>query len=226
MQTTKRGKAMKKIALITAVIFGTAAGAQADLLVGWEFSGYRGDELQGTSTVVAANIVDPAFVSRGDGVGISNNAGRFNGNNWTEEDLPAAIAANDYFTWTIEAEAGFQFSVTNVSFNFQRSGTGGTDWALRSSLDSFSTNLASFTALGNSSQSVDLTAAGIEDETSVEFRFYGWGGSGAAGSAGFEGAGDDLTVSGSVSVIPEPGTIALIGSGFALLFGLRRRLRT
>jgi len=213
---------MKRILVALAVI-ALANVAVADLLVAYDFTGYSGDELRGTSTTVNVNMQDPAYIERGAGVNASGNASRFNANNWTETSLNDAVTANDYFTWTLNADSGYTFSVTNLAFTFQRSSTGGQDWALRSSLDGFTANLQTWTALGNSSQTVDLQGSNLVNQTSIEFRFYGYNGSSTAGTAGFEGSGDDLVINGSVQAIPEPGTMAMFGAGILALFLVRRR---
>lgn len=212
---------MKKL-LGLGIAIGLMAGtAGADLLVGWDFNGYAGSEVQGTSTVAHANMESPAYITRGGGVGVTGNANRFNGNHWTETSLANAITANDYFSFTVNADPGYKFSVTNFTFNFERSSTGGQDWTLRSSADSFAADLATFTGLANgTSHAADLA---LTDLTGVEFRFYGYNGTGTAGSAGLEGSGNDLVLNGTVSVIPEPGTLALLGAGIVLLFNFRRR---
>jgi len=213
----------KTLLLVVVLLFGSLFVGRADLLVGFEFYDYAGDEARGTSTVENANI-QVAYIERGSGINASANAHRFNANNWTETAHDDAITANDYFTWTVNAKAGATFSVTNIVFNLQHSATGGTNWFLRSSVDSFSSDLATWTGLANGTYVADLSSAGIDNKTTVEFRMYGWGGTGSSGTAGFEGSGDDLVVNG-VSAIPEPGTLALFGSALAGLLILRRRWR-
>jgi trimeric autotransporter adhesin len=216
----------KTIAMIMSV--GLMAGvANADVLAAWDFDGGTGAEVSvAAGTVISPGIETPVLILRGDGVNASNNAGRFNANNWTETSLAEAIAANDYFTWSLTASENYTLSISSIDFNFQRSNTGGADWALRSSVDSFGSDLASFTGLANgTSESIDLSAAGLDGLSSIEFRFYGYNRTGTAGTAGFEGTGDDLVVNGTVTVVPEPASIALIGAGLALVSGFRRRLK-
>jgi len=207
--------------LAVVAILTIAAAAHADMLVAWDFNGYVGSEAVGTSTTVNANMEDPAYITRGAGAVPALNGGRFNANNWTETSLANAITAEDYFTWTINADPGYVFAVTNVAFNFQRSSTGGQDWALRSSADGFATDIQTWSALGNGSYNTDTV---LGSASSLEFRFYGYNGSSTAGTAGFEGTGDDLTVYGTLAAIPEPTTLALLAAGLALLLNRRRKM--
>jgi len=216
---------MNKIHILITAIGLTVGVSHADLLIGFDFNGYAGSELTGTSVVAHVDMQSPAFIERGSGVGVNGNAGRFNGNGWTETSLNDAITDNDYFTWSMDAAPTYQFSVTNIVFNFERSSTGGQDWALRSSADSFTANLTTFTGLDNgSTETVDLSAAGLDDLTTIEFRFYGYNGSSSVGSAGFEGSGNDLVINGTTSLIPEPGTMAMLGAGLAFILAARRRM--
>lgn len=215
-----------RVPVILAVLFSFVMVSQADLLVAYDFSGYAGDEARGTSTTVNVNMQDPAYIFRGLGVNANGNANRFNGNNWTETSLANAIIANDYFSCAISADVGYFFDVTNIVFNFQRSTTGGQDWALRSSADAFATDLDSWIALGNSTQTSDLSGAGLTGLAAIEFRMYGYNGTGGSGSAGYEGVGDDLIINGTTAVIPEPTTVAMLGAGLAALACFRRRYKS
>jgi len=50
-----------------------------------------------------------------------------------------------YFEFVITPDAGFEFTLENISFGFRRAGTGATTWALRSSKDNFVANIVSRT---------------------------------------------------------------------------------
>lgn len=103
---------------------------------------------------------------------------------------------------------------------------------LRSSLDSFSSDLALWIVTGSSainlSNSLSLTFS-----PSVELRLIGYQAGAAAGvvrvqdgaNFGYSGSGLDLAVYGEVVPIPEPGTVALLGLGTLLLVGQRKFLR-
>lgn len=216
---------MKKMTLIAGVLSLTASLACADLLIGYDFNGYAGSEGEGTSTVSeVTGMSTPAYITRGAGISEAANGNRFNANNWVEADLTDAIANGDYFEWTVSAQAGYVFTVTNVGFNFQRSSTGPADYTLRSSVDGYASDLDTFVGLANGS-SVESDIDDLSDLSTVTFRFYGYGNSNTAGTSGFEGTGNDLRIEGTISAIPEPATAALaaIGAAAAVLFRRRKQ---
>lgn len=211
---------MKTTILLITCLF--AGLAQAEVLIGFDFADYGGGEESGTSTVFQADMISPAYITRGSGISAANNAGRFNANNWAEPDVATAIANDDYFEWTVAAQAGYQFTVTNIGFNFQRSSTGPADFSLRSSADGYAADLDTFVGLANgSTEEADITD--LADRSSVTFRFYGYGNTSTAGSAGFEGSGLDLRIEGVIAAIPEPATLGLVAIGLACAMGVRRR---
>lgn len=169
------------------------------ILASWDFEGFAGNEID-VSAVVAPNI-SSGLVSRGDGITPALNANRFNANDFTQPDLAAAIANNDYFEFTITPLAGFPISISEVFFNYERSETGPKLGALRSNIDGYNTNLDVFTSLTISdSKTIDLSSYGFENQTStIIFRLYLYGNVGnATGSGGFEGLGNDLEIRGTI----------------------------
>lgn len=215
---------MKKL-LIVATILTCAAIAQADLLIGFNFAGYAGSEVQGTSTVFAAGMQNPAYLTRGAGLVPSANGNSMRSANWASADVGAAITANDYFTWTISADSGNAFDATNVVFNWSYSGTGPSTMSLRSSADGFASDLATYSSVVNGA--TQSTALAISGASTVEFRLYAYGNTATSGTAGFDasaaaGAGI-LEVYGTVAAIPEPVTMAFMGVGLAVFALLRHR---
>lgn len=178
---------------------GPITSSASQLLASWDFLGNSGSEATVNATVVTG--IDSGVVSRGAGINAANNSDRFNANNFTQPTLAGAVANNDYFQFTITPTSGNQISITEVFFNYERSGTGPTEGALRSSVDGYTTNLATFTGLlNNSSHTVDLSGAGITNQSStVTFRLYLYGNTNADGSAGFEGSGNDLEITGTIN---------------------------
>ena len=196
--------------------------AVADILVGFDFYGYAGDEETGTSTVTHTYI-QTCYITRGAGLNAAANANRFNATAWTVGGTESdTINNNDYFTWTVNAQTGYRFDVTNIVFNWDRSSTGPSNAFLRSSVDGFASDLATWDVSAGGSYQADLSSAGLTNLTSIEFRFYGYRAGSTLGSGGFEGTGDDLVINGTV--IPEPSTLALISLAFGGL-AVSRRLR-
>lgn len=150
----------------------------------------------------------------GRGAGLNANAGadRFNANGFAAT-LTAAITGNDFFTFTLTPTAGNSISFTNLVFNGQRSSSGPTTFSIRSSVDSFATEIDSSTVAG---KTVDLSGATFQNRTvATEFRFFGFGATATTGT----GSINDFTFNGSV--VPEPST-ALLGA-LGMLGLLRRR---
>jgi len=214
---------MKKL-LLVAVILTCAAAAQADLLIGFNFNGYLGNEGQGTSTVFAANMQNPAYITCGTGLAPTSNGNSFRALNWASADLATAISANDYFSWTISADSGFSANATGLVFNWSYSGTGPSTMTLRSSADSFASDLATYSSVVNgATQTTALAVSG----SSIEFRLYAYGNTATGGTAGFDAsaaAGSGiLEVYGTAVAVPEPVTLAFVGIGAALFAILRQR---
>lgn len=206
------------IVCVAAVLMATCS--YGELLLGWDFAGYLGNEASGTNVFAATNIETPALIIRGSGVNASGSTNSFSANNWTEASLADAITANDYFEWSISATAGNTITITNWNALFYRSSTSASNWTLRASTDGFTFDLASYTLTGTTqnvlSDVMNLTAS------SITFRLYGWGGSNPSGTGRFSGANNELELYGTVSAIPEPATLSFMGFGLIAAFMARR----
>ncbi|OJJ21025.1 hypothetical protein BKI52_10650 [marine bacterium AO1-C] len=174
-------------------------------LLAWEFNGNAGNEVTVNSTTQAANVSTTApsnVIARGAGILAAANGNRFNADNWDAATIADAIANNEYFEWTIEATDGFSMSLNSLVFNIQRSGTGPNSFALRSSLDNYATNLTTFSVTTTSTSVQNIALTGHENLVQpITFRLYGAGATGTAGSAGFEGTGNDLAINGNVTAV-------------------------
>jgi len=140
-------------------------------------------------------------VGRGPGIGANTGSNRYNARNWS---LPS-LDANDYFTFTLTPNANFEIDFNSLSGQWQRSGTGPTQFALRTSLDGFAGTVASGSITGDASAvNYNINLSSLQDVTSaIELRLYAWGGSNVAGTFSF----NSFTFDGSVnatSVEPEP----------------------
>ncbi|MDP5101049.1 MAG: hypothetical protein NWQ09_06970, partial [Nonlabens sp.] len=74
-------------------------GVTPYVLASWEFSGNTGSEVSVAANVLGSNI-NAAVITRGSGISPTNNADRFNADNYTQPNLAAAITNNDYFQFT------------------------------------------------------------------------------------------------------------------------------
>lgn len=219
---------MKKL-IVAAFSLVMAHAASADLLVGFDFGTYLGSESQGTSTVVSVGIDGPVLILRGSGLTASANGGRFNAQGWDgAADADAALAANNYFEWTITPSAGYSMSVTQISFQVQRSNTGASNLVLRTSVDNYVANLNTLNNFAGNNATVGSTfdssgVTALQDTTgAITFRVIAWPGA-STGSLGFEGTGNDIQIFGTATLVPEPTTVLLMASGLLALSASRRK---
>lgn len=157
--------------------------------------------------------------------GYAGSSGQMNvGNAFRIGSLNTASGGSGYFEFTITPEEGYTFTLTNFDFGFRSTSTGPQAFALRSSQDSYATDLFTGSIGNNSSWSFKNNEVDFTSSTAgqaITFRLYGYGGSGSASSGTINGRMDDLTI--TVEAIPEPATAVLFGIGaMAVIF--RRRM--
>jgi hypothetical protein len=222
---------MKKTCALLCGFLMLGGVASADLLVAFDFAAYTGAEIQGTSTVTAVGIDSPSLILRGSGISASANGGRFNAQGWDGATSAAdALTANNYFEWTVAAAAGYSMSITQIAFQVQRSNTGASNLVLRTSVDSYVADLNTLSnfAGNNATVASSFNSSSIvamqNVEGSVTFRVIGWPGA-TTGSMGFEGTGNDIEIFGTATLVPEPGTLALMATGLLALTASRRKIR-
>lgn len=152
-------------------------------------------------------------IERGAGIVGNNSNDRYNATTWNVASAELAISGNRYFSISLGPTSGNNINFTNFVFSSQASGTGPSTIFVRSSIDSFATDLGSPTAAGGT---ISLAGASFQNvSTATEFRVYGFGASTSLGTFSI----NDFTFNGSV--IPEP-SAALLG-GIGLIALLRRR---
>ena len=183
----------------------------------FEFSALAGNEATANSNFNNSGLTSSA-ISRGAGLTASNNSQRFNATSWATSSIANAVSGNDYMEFTITPNSGKQFSVSSIVVQWQRSSTGNTQIALRSSVDNYTSDLDAVKSVtdNTTTQTFTWTFAQANSSTAVTYRFYSYaestGGSGGPG----DGTGDDITVNGSVSDVvtaPTAPTITSITPG-------------
>ncbi|MEZ7528325.1 beta strand repeat-containing protein [Cloacibacterium normanense] len=138
--------------------------------------------------IVNSNIT-VSGIGRGSGITGANANDRYNANLWSTIGLDA----NDYFQFTLTPNASYEIDLTSFVYTGQASGTGPTNLALRSSIDSYATNIGTANVAGTT---ISLSAAAYQNLTTpITFRLYAWGGSGGTYSV------NDFKFNGSVTPI-------------------------
>jgi len=189
------------IALI--LFFGASTGVYAQILT-FEFAGLAGSEISAISNTSNPGLTT-STITRGPGLLQGANADRFNATSWATLSIANAVSGNDYMEFIITPQTNFQFTVTSIVVFFQRSGTGPSQLALRSSLDSYTTNLDAVKVIvdNTNTQSFTFTFTQAASTTPVTYRFYAFA-EAIGGSGGFETAipaGNDIIVNGTVTSI-------------------------
>lgn len=173
--------------------------------------------------IVAGGIQGQVTLARGAGLTTgAATTGRFNSSSVSTASLALALSGSEYLTWTVTPQAGSTINFDSVAFTLQSSGSGAPNYALFSSLASFSsgnelqtgsipTNSTATPFTFNFGPSFDAVT------TPVEFRLYLWGGSGS-GTTSINA----LQMLGSV---PEPSGGLLLAVGGGAIAGFCRRRR-
>ena len=219
-------------------------------LATWELTGVSGGALL-APTVSNANVA-VVGLTRGSGIVVPSSPA---GSAWGGSELitagqAAAIAAEDFATFSITPKAGYKFSISEISaYNIRRSGSGPTTgiWQYQKGSGAFTdigteiTWGATTSGTGNSQAAISLT--GISDlqnvaaGTTITFRLIAWGGTGTSGTFYINNiTGDDLAVQGTVvedtTVIPglssfspafgaAGATVTISGSNLSAVTGVK-----
>lgn len=188
---------MKVKLLLLALFVSFFSSAQ---ILTFDFAGIAGNEASANSNFNNANLSN-STITRGAGLTASGNADRFNAVDWATTSIANAVSGNDYMEFTITPNASYQFNVSSIVFQIQRSGTGLTSVALRSSVDGYATNLDAIKPItdNTTTQTITFTFTQANSSSAVTYRLYGFaeatGGTGGPG----DGTGNDIIVNGSVT---------------------------
>lgn len=147
-------------------------------------------------------------IGRGTGITPNAGSGRYNAKGWNTPTLGAA----NYFEFTLSPNDGYKINFINLVYSGQKSGTGPSFFAFRSSLDGYAENIGT----AGISATIDLTSADFQGIAApVTFRLYAWGAGSAAGTYSV----NDFTFNGTVEVNLPDAPIAtdatdVVSSGF------------
>jgi len=208
---------MKIRLLLITTLFSALSWGQ---ILTFEFSALAGGEATAASNFNNVNL-SGSTISRGAGLGTPANGGRYNADNWAISSIANAVSGNDYMEFTITPNAGYQFDVSSIVVQWQRSATGNTQIALRSSVDGYTTNLDAVKVVidNTSTQTFTYTFAQSNSSTAVTYRLYSYaevtGGTGGPG----DGAGNDIIVNGTVTPTAASPEINLQGNAVSIVSG-------
>lgn len=183
---------------------------------------------------VGSNVVLNSGLSYGAGVGPGGSVNGWGGPGWDGTSLATATSNNDYFTLTLTAATGYKISYTSIDLNLTRGATSATAFVWQYQIN----GTGGFTSIGSAIDisgatsktpySIDLSGvSALQNVTgTVEFRFYAWGAT--TNSSLFFGASTGstdysaLNFNGTITPVPEPSTLGLMGLGTVFL-ALRRK---
>ena len=194
-------------------------------IVTYSFSGAVGNETNYAADDQPTGAVASVF-SRGSGINPAAGADAFSAKAWTTGELDA----NEYFTFSLTPDSGYEMSLSELQLDERRSGTGIRDWLVRSSLDGFVSNIGAVFSVPDSlatrtDQSISL-AGGTFDQIGgpVEFRIYGFNAESAAGTWRV----DDVEVFGTLTPVPEVSSAYWVAGsllGFSIWRGRSKSVR-
>lgn len=128
-----------------------------------------------TGQIVNADI-SVSGIGRGSGITGTNANDRYTASGWNSTSFDAA----DYFEFVLTPNAGYSIKFNSFVYTGQTSGTGPTSFAVRSSLDGFTSDIGTPNSTGTT---IDLSSPIYSNITSqITFRIYGWNASGSGGT--------------------------------------------
>ncbi len=220
------------------LFFGILLGVAGTLhgqIVAWDVINQNSSATNPLSASILDGRLTSASLTLGSGVGASAAGSTFGGSGFDQTSLAAALSGGDYLSFSLTPASGSSFSVSSMSLLFGVS-TAVTNFnvALVSNVSGFTAENALWNfAFGTASPAMQtITLSSVPDlqnlTSVVEFRLYGW--RDTSGTTTFrirENAGNDLSVLGTATAIPEPSTYAALfgAGGLVLAAGARWRMR-
>jgi hypothetical protein len=109
-----------------------------------------------------------------------------------------ALNTNEYVEVSVTPQ-NYRYSLSSISFSFNRSTDGPTQLAVRYSQDNFSNNLGT-ASVGSSFSSLNVPLFINDSENTIMFRIYGFAATTSPGTLRL----DNLRINGTVAVVPLP----------------------
>jgi hypothetical protein len=156
-----------------------------------------------TGDVFDANI-SVSGIGRGAGINGTNANDRYNANGWNTP----TIDLDAYFEWTLTPNLGCEIDFTSFVYTSQRSDNSIDNFALRSSVDGFVSDIGAPVFNGTT---INLSAGAYQNiNSAITFRFYAWG----AGASGNTFSINSFTFNGTTLCGP-PSTNTITTSGIS-----------
>jgi len=190
-------------------------------VLAWEFNGAAGNEASSNSNTTDPAL-NPAVLTRGSGLNVASLGNAFSSTNFTGTTIDAATTDGKFLLVNFTVPAGSTASLSQLSANFRRSGTGPNTFQWQYSTDGTNyTNVGNqISYTGTESNGVAIAPINLAPEaplqnimggTTVTFRLVAWNASAPGGTFALGRlAGNDLAFAGSASAMPA---CALTASG-------------
>ena len=133
-------------------------------------------------------------IGRSSGIFAKDANNRYNARGWVSTTLNSTY----YFTFMLTPNLGYQINLTNFNFTGQVSATGPINFAFRSSLDNFSSDIGAPTAAQDPGTNITINLTNLiyqNISTPIEFRIYAWGASNGLGTFSV----NEFTFNGTIS---------------------------
>lgn len=206
---------MKKTASLL-TLAAVAAGSAYGQMVEYNFTGESLSDSAGTLNITASDIAtDSNFNSFTSSSGWDS-AAQISGASSFFSAPSTQTAAGDALVFTITATSGFEFTITDFSFQARSTSTapGDAGFTINGDEYDFSGSYSNNSTITTISQS----SLGYSGLTSATISIQGWN----ASSSG-QWQLDNIQVTGVVSAVPEPGTYALLAGMLGLTAVMLRR---
>lgn len=178
--------------------------ASADIVARYNFEGNTGSEALAVPTILDSRVL-ASNLNRGSGLEPATAADSFAATHWQGPE------ASDYFTFSVEPEIGYQIDLESLELGVLGSAAT-SSFELLWSLDGFGSVLGSV-ALASTATARTLdfdTPLSIFEQVEFRLQAVGLGNNDEFAALTSQNGMPGLALNGSVSAVPEPGSLALL----------------